>query len=388
MRSVRIAIFLSVIGLVCMPFLITRSHAERAARNNQRAPLAGKGTATIAPTAQLPEQGPAQLQHAVFEGPPVSAGPIRPDILEKLGFGQQESQAQGAKSQSAQGISPESAGLPSNMNAGAAFSAGIATTVGKGFFEVDTMGDWDGREDDTADHGGKVMDSSNVPAPASSDPKFFFTRTAFSEHTIANGFNEDIIYSADSVGNLYIASTTNLTQAAPTPTVFVINLPTSAYAFGAITPGATSQLVVTGLAVNPVADLGSFSAVNGAYTADFPAGTIGEILYVAVTDVGASGFTTTATGVTVLRSVVLAFPVSDAVNAGAPAPPGRISPASYPVTVGGGFAVAFSPFSNLAGCAVDDDGNLYYQQVDLSGLTGANIVKVTSKDSAGVAPFT
>jgi hypothetical protein len=45
--------------------------------------------------------------------------------------------------------------------------------------------------------------------------------------------------------------------------------------------------------------------------------------------------------------------------------------------VGGAFGVAYSTFANLAGVAVDDDGSVYFQQVDLSQFTGGNIVKVT-----------
>ncbi len=127
MRSVRIVVFLSVIGLVCTPFLITRSHAERAA-GKRETPLATKGTTTIAPLAQ-PQQRPEQLQTAVFDGPRTDAAPINPEVLERLGLGQQQSQAQSAKLQTAQGITPASAGLPTNMAASAAFSAAVATTV-------------------------------------------------------------------------------------------------------------------------------------------------------------------------------------------------------------------------------------------------------------------
>jgi hypothetical protein len=48
--------------------------------------------------------------------------------------------------------------------------------------------------------------------------------------------------------------------------------------------------------------------------------------------------------------------------------------------VGGSFGVAFSIYSNLAGITVDDDGNAYFQQVDLINFTGGNIVKITSVD--------
>lgn len=58
---------------------------------------------------------------------------------------------------------------------------------------------------------------------------------------------------------------------------------------------------------------------------------------------------------------------------GAAAPPGRLSANPFPVTVGGSFGLAFSVFSNLAGVAVDDDGSVYFQQVDLTQFTGGNI---------------
>src|SRR5262249_13934948 len=41
----------------------------------------------------------------------------------------------------------------------------------------------------------------------------------------------------------------------------------------------------------------------------------------------------------------------------------------------------FSVFSNIAGCCVDDDGSLYFSQVDLIQKAGGNIVKVTSTDN-------
>src|SRR5581483_4850133 len=65
----------------------------------------------------------------------------------------------------------------------------------------------------------------------------------------------------------------------------------------------------------------------------------------------------------------------------ATAPPGVITGAGFPVTVGGAFGVVFSQFANVAGVAVDDDGSVYFQQVDLVQFTGANIVKISSMDS-------
>jgi hypothetical protein len=121
-----------------------------------------------------------------------------------------------------------------------------------------------------------------------------------------------------------------------------------------------------------VSDLSAFPNVNGSF-APFN-GLIGEVVYVAYTDSG-SGLRLTANN-QVVRSGILAFPVADVVSPAA-APPGVQSAAGFPVTVGGTFGVAFSVFSNLAGVTVDDDGNAYFQQVDLVQFTGANIVKIT-----------
>src|SRR5262249_56412848 len=120
--------------------------------------------------------------------------------------------------------------------------------------------------------------------------------------------------------------------------------------------------------VNPVGDLGSFARVNGSF-ASFT-GLTGEILYVSFTDTE-SGFRLLANG-TPIRSGVLAFPVADIVSA-APAPPGIVSPAGFPVQVGGAFGVAFSVFDNFAGCCVDDDGSVYFSQVDLIQFTRGDV---------------
>ena len=365
MKSLRIVVLVSVFCLVLMPLLITRSHAGREGNSKGQIPnLSSAKTTMLAPAVGRTQQ------QAVLNGPRVDAGPVSPDVYEKLGLGTSSPQSK------ATGISPE-ANIPINMAANAPFSTAIATNIGKGFLEMDTLGDWDGREDDTADHGGKPLDSTSVPGPVSSNPNFFITRSAISEHTIANGFAEDIMYAGDSLGNVYVASTTNITAPAAPANVLTINLPTVLNAFGTL--NSNNTIVVTGVAVSPVCDLGSFSAVNGSYAGDFPAGTIGEILYVTFEDTS-GGFNLTATG-QLIRSGLLAFPVSDAVNGSAPAPPGRISPASFPVTVGGSFGVEFSVFSNISGCAVDDDGSVYIQQVDLSQFTGGNIVKITSQDN-------
>jgi len=281
MKSLRIVVLISVFCLVLMPFLITRSHAGREVISKGKMPDLASATMMLAPA----PVGRSQ-QQAVLSGPRVDAGPVNPDVYDKLGLG-----ASAAPQSKASGISPE-ANIPINMAANAAFSTAIMTNV-KGFNEVDTLGDWDGREDDTADHGGKPLDSTSLPSTSTSNPSFFITRSAISEHTIANGFNEDIFYAGDSLGNVYVASTTNITAPAAPANVLTINLPTVLNAFGTL--NSNNTIVVTGVAVSPVCDLGSFSAVNGAFAPDFPAGTIGEILYVTFEDTS-GGFRLLANG--------------------------------------------------------------------------------------------
>ncbi len=253
------------------------------------------------------------------------------------------------------------AGEPLNMNAGSALSTAVLTNVGGN--GVDLLGDWDGQEDLVADHSGQVASALT--------PGIVVTRSAISEHTIANGFAEDVFYYGDSVGNLNVAVTTNLTLATPTPNLLTINLPTVLNAFGTL--NSDSQVVITGIAVSPVVDLTSFFSVNGGY-APFN-NLVGEVVYVTFTDTR-GGLRLLSNG-TLIRSGLIAFPVADVVSPAA-APPGVLSTAGYPITVGGSFGVAFSTFSNLAGVAVDDDGNVYIQQVDLINFTGANIVKIAA----------
>jgi len=260
---------------------------------------------------------------------------------------------------------PYNPGFARNMNANAPLSAAVVMGRGGPLNDVVTFGDWDGAEDLVADHGGKVDDFlGKIPSQG-----FAITRTAVSEHTMANGFNEDIFYYGDSLGNVYVSATTNLQVDPITPNVLVINLPTVLNAFGTL--NSDDQIVITGLCVNPVADLTSFSNVNGDF-AGF-AGQVGEVLYVTFWDT-AGGLRTLANG-TPISSGLLAFPIADLTST-APTPPGVLSPSGFPVTVGGAFGVAFSTFANIAGCACDDLGAVYFQQLDLIGFTGANIVKV------------
>ncbi len=269
---------------------------------------------------------------------------------------------------------PFSTGLGTSMAAGAPLSAAVITTIGgRGtqFDGVALLADWDGREDLTADHQGLVDDfSAKIPQPGED---FVLTRAAISEHTIANGFAENVFYYGDSFGNVYVAQSASYDPVAgglSGSNILAINLPTVLNAFGTLQ--SDDQIVVTGLAVNPVADLTSFSNVNGSFN-EFT-GLTGEVLYVSFWDTG-GGFRLASNG-TIVRSGLVALPIADVVS-GAVDAPSPLSDTGFPVTVGGAFGVLFSIYSNLGGIAVDDDGSIYFHQVDLVQLTGANIVKVT-----------
>ncbi len=259
-------------------------------------------------------------------------------------------------------ILPMGAGIARNMESAAPLSAAILTSIA-GQNEVTALGDWDGQEDLFADHSGTIDQIDGV----------LVTRAAVSEHTIANGFTENIYYYGDSVGNLYVTSSSSAAIDGSANDTVVMNLPTILNAFGTLS--SDDQIVITGIAVNPVADLTSFSNVNGSFSPF--TGQIGEIVYVTFWDAG-SGLRLTSTG-EVVRSGLLAFPVADVVS-GAAAPP-IYSDTGFPVTVASSFGVMFSTFANLAGVAVDDDGSIYVQLVDLINFRGGNVVKITDTGS-------
>ena len=326
-------------------------------------------------------------------------------------------------------------GQPLVLNAKSALSAALITTLGgrdNQLSEVSLLADWDGREDCVADHSAKVHDFSAVEA----ETDFTLTRTAVSEHTIANGFNENIFYYGDSIGNLWIGTDRDgdgrvdgvqqidlpaLVRAASGSTSVDIggaSIPASGFPAGDCTD---DQITVTGIAVNPVADLGDFGLC----------GAVGEIVYVATLDT--EGCASNELNQPI-RTRVFCFGLADCrtvcgtVTAFTPATPtaggsiviggtqtfligpgvvlrnqalitvgANICLCSVPTTAGafavGGVSLApaidtdIAPvgvrqilrnsLSNIAGVAVDDDSNLYFQLVDLVDLqNGGAVFKV------------
>ena len=142
------------------------------------------------------------------------------------------------------------------------------------------IADWDGREDCAADRGVKIDDFSFVEP----DIDFSLTRAAISEHTRANGhpfFN--VYYYGDSVGNAYMGI--DFIANPLVDILFSVNFPAlvntgASNGFTLLNPTAgdctDDQVTVTGIAVNPVADLGDFDPAL--------CGVTGEVVYVSVFD--------------------------------------------------------------------------------------------------------
>ncbi|MEK6289291.1 MAG: hypothetical protein AABO57_26565, partial [Acidobacteriota bacterium] len=274
-------------------------------------------------------------------------------------------------------------GQPLVLDARSALSDALSIAIGgrdNQFSEVALIADWDGREDCVADREQKVDDFSF----AETEIDVELTRTAISEHTVANGFNQNVYYYGDSVGNLWVTVDTNpglstapggaadlfsqvnivelvnngfTAVASPLGQVNLI-APGGALVGGTATSGdcLDDQVVVTGIAVNPVADLGDFGTGL--------CGVIGEVVYVSVVD--SEGCAKNAANQP-LRTRIFAFGFVDSATG---------------VTSVGAIQILKSKFINLAGVAVDDDGSLYYQLVDLitsqaGALTGGAILKAT-----------
>jgi hypothetical protein len=254
---------------------------------------------------------------------------------------------------------PPLVGQPLVLNELSALSASLITTIGgrdNQFSEVALIADWDGREDCAADRGAKIDDFSTVEP----DIDFSLTRAAISEHTFANGHGFNSYYYGDSIGNVYFGF--DLVGTPLVDAVFqanlpaIVNTPGGAGGFFILNPTAgdcmDDQVTVTGIAVNPVADLGDFNAAL--------CGVTGEVIYVSVFD--AEGCASNAAN-NPIRTRIFEFGVFE------------IGGTEF--ILGGVRQILRSRFANTAGITVDDDGSLYYQLVDLIQFTGGSIFKAT-----------
>src|SRR5882724_8501699 len=303
------------------------------------------------------------------------AGKISADTLKALGLtrvanpGEASARVgqklQGKKKSGGGEVSIQS-GQPLVLNSRSALSAALITTIGgrdNQFSEVTLIADWDGREDCAADREQKIDDFSFVE----SDIDQALTRVAISEHTVANGFAENVYYYGDTLGNLWVGTDTNpgVGIGPQVDSLRQINIPAlfntgTSGGFTLPASGCTDdQVSVTGIAVNPVADLCDFGL----------AGTIGEIVYVSIFD--SEGCSNNA-GNQPIRTRILEFGFKDGVGAGAATPA-----IGAGVITGGVRQIQTSILGNIAGVSVDDDGSLYFQLVDLVQFTGGAIFKLT-----------
>jgi hypothetical protein len=273
-RAVMMAALAVAIAALAVPIVGLRA---RAAGKSTAPTVAAKPAAVPVTTADTyQETASGQRSMPTRSVDPGALGPISPRAKEALELSRAKGDVSGKIAEAIKrrkvggGISPQS-GEPTILNPRSALSAALMTNIGgrdNQFSEVVLLADWDGREDCVADRSAKVDDFS----PTEPDIDFTLTRTAISEHTIANGFAENIFYYGDSVGNVWIGADTDGNGSADS--IFQINIPTQLNAFGTVL--SDDQITITGLAVNPVADLQSFPNVNGSYTPF--AGQIGEIL--------------------------------------------------------------------------------------------------------------
>src|SRR5436190_11129915 len=263
----------------------------------------------------------------------------------RLGSRLQRSLAQNQKGKRPENI----AGMPNVLDTRAPFSAEVVTSssVGAaGFFsdltQLVTLANNDGREDFTADRA-QLMLNPVFPGPN--------VRTAVSEHTYANGFGENAYYFGDSFGQFSYGIETVPGPGSPNESIDtgdtitiseLVNTGSSAgvtlvqpNTLNPVIGQCTSDFVtITGIAVNPVADLSDFGEACG---------TIGEVVYVSTLD--PNGCSANAVN-QATRTHIFAFGFVDGTGASAVTP------------VANALLIYSSPQSN-SGVTVDDDGNLY-----------------------------
>jgi len=292
--------------------------------------------------------------------PQLSSDGINPELLDSLGIKKPARRSDTSKANrhgirkpvnpSRNSLPRPQSGQPQVLNDRSALSAALITSIGgrdNQFSEVTLLADWDGREDCVADRELKIDDISGSEVEIDETT----TRVAISEHTIANGFNENVFYHGGSTGRFCICVT-----AEGCPCLSLEDLINGGHSGGLTLLNpiqgdcADDQITITGIAVSPVADLGDFGLCN----------TIGEVVYVSTLD--PEGCSTNAANQP-FRTRIFALGFIDV--------PGGVAPV-------GAIQILRSPLSNIAGLAVDDDGNLYFQLVDLINLqNGAAIFKVT-----------
>lgn len=416
-RAFFMAVLVVAIAALAVPLVGLRAAASGSGAASSSAAAKAKARAASATSAGAQQAEQQKEVGSELQVDSAQAGKISPETLKALGLTKsanpKEATARIAEKlrnkhkNSAGGDVSIQSGQPLNLNARSALSDALIIAIGgrdNQFSEVALIADWDGREDCIADREQKLDDTSEIEL----EPDGEATRTAISEHTVANGFNENVYYWGDSLGNLWILTDTNPGQPgalAGTPAglnppgvgaqqdvLGRVNIPAlvndvgvaqGGFLFPFITsaPGVTpvtvnpagivngglgylgcmdDQVVVTGIAVNPVADLCDFGLT----------GVNGEIVYVSVVDTEGCAAAVLGAGNIVIRTSIFEFAFRDDPAATLP---GTGSSGVLPVAVR---RIFVSTQVDFAGVAVDDDGSLYFQLVDLIQFTGGAIMKL------------
>jgi hypothetical protein len=368
MRAVRrfffVVVFASVPIALALPIIRVRTIAHNYSTSSSAKPTPVPQSARLSSSTTVAE---VEDQNNNTNATPSPIGRVSGETLSSLGLrrianpkiaSERIAQILRGKKKHDRELSIDS-GLPIVLDSRSALSAALLTTIGgrdNQFSEVKLIADWDGREDCAADREQKIDDFSF----AEPDIDVSLTRTAISEHTVANGFNENVYYYGDSLGNLWVGTDTNpgIGFGSQIDTLRQINLPAlmnTGTSGGFTLPFSfcsDDQITITGIAVNPVADLFDFGL----------GGVIGEVVYVSAFD--SEGCVRSAGTNQPIRTRVLAFAFTDGVGANAMTPAGVLE-------------VVVSTLSNVAGLSVDDDGSLYFQLVDLIQFTGGALFKLT-----------
>lgn len=384
-RAVMMAVLAVAVAALALPIVGLRARASSTVGDAK--PLASVANFNAAAAAVATPQRATGSDDAIVQMP---TGKVSRETAKTLGFREvpkgelarlnaeiAKAVANKIRGGAKPGVSPQS-GQPLVLDENGALSAALITTIGgrdTQFSEVALIADWDGREDCAADRENKIDDFSF----AEIEIDFTLTKAAISAHTVANGFPDNVFYYGDSIGNFWYGTDTNGTLgpdveggAIPTADAVVqVNIPEL------VTTGASGgfdlqnevvgdciddQVVVTGIAVQPVADLSDFGLC----------GTVGEVVYVSTTDT--EGCADNASN-QIYRTRIFAFAFAD-------------GPGGVGVVPAGVRQILRSPLSNVAGVTVDDDGSLYFQLVDLIQFTGAAIFTARETCGLNVAPFT
>lgn len=257
--------------------------------------------------------------------------------------------------------------LAPNAPLSAAVGITIASPVDPGD-KLLVVGDWDGREDLVADHEKLLLNDTFFPAAGAS----VLMRGGLSPYSLANGGNFNLWYTATSEATVYLGTEDGLGSTSP---IIGLSLPTILGGPPLLNPIGgdvmSTNATVTGMAVNPVADMGIFNPGS--------CGVLGEIVYVSVEDHNGGS---NDGGGHPIHTRIFAFGLAE-------------SGGSLLFT--NVLQIFRHRYDNVGGIAVDDSGSLYISLVDLAGGTGGAIFKATETPQSactkpnytfrGISPF-